>query len=552
MHTGSRNFGISFADSNRPLNVLLSICAWVTGLSIFLLLLQPATISLYDEAIILTGALHWIHGNMPGVDFYTVYGPLQFFIVSLFLKLGDGNFIFSRILYSLILAIPIVVLSRLFIEKTLVERSLKYAFISGMLFFCTAFSSPSYPSHSLSLLVVLLLLLKLNDTLERTRILNSVCLSIILSLVFLLRPTVGVVLVIGLLCAIPFDAYNRNKFSAVWMLKELRSLITACAMCVVALIVINQQTQGSLVAVLDIILNLQSAIYASMRGLPFPGIHPGPQTIEAYAVFFAAYFPLLGMLCGACLYLCHLLGITALLANNSRTLFWLLFSSSLLYTLGMVRTDAPHLLPTIILSSATIGYTLSIIIKKSLKNRVWTGFFAVNLTLASLCIAICLWMFGWSTPANRPSVMQACKVQIMTQSLTDCLQVPENMSVVLPKLKEILSHDEKIFSANTRHDRIFINNMAYYAYSGHLPISFWAHMDPGVQTTAPIQLEIIDELVQYATENGRSIVVISNPAFKVEPNQSAVSSDVTLLDDYLRSCATLFVHDDSRILSCNS
>ena len=128
--------------------------------------------------------------------------------------------------------------------------------------------------------------------------------------------------------------------------------------------------------------------------------------------------------------------------------------------------------------------------------------------------------------------------------------VDRNMQVMLPALERILKPAEKIFSANTRHDKIYINNLSYYSASGHMPIGYWAHMDPGVQTTAPVQQEIVNELIDHARTQGRSVVVVAQTHIGNEPNGSAFSSGVTLLDDFLSQCPELFAHGSARILEC--
>jgi len=59
----------------------------------------------------------------------------------------------------------------------------------------------------------------------------------------------------------------------------------------------------------------------------------------------------------------------------------------------------------------------------------------------------------------------------------------------------------------------------------------WHHFDPGLQTSAPIQQEMVGELQRAKP---KLIVIVSDWAEAQEPNDSALSSGVTVLDDYLR------------------
>jgi hypothetical protein len=71
-----------------------------------------------------------------------------------------------------------------------------------------------------------------------------------------------------------------------------------------------------------------------------------------------------------------------------------------------------------------------------------------------------------------------------------------------------------------------------YFAAGRLPGTHWHHFDPGLQTRADIQTAIIGDLKQ-----NRVRWVVRDASFdKVnEPNGSAQSSGITLLDRYLDS-----------------
>ncbi len=63
-----------------------------------------------------------------------------------------------------------------------------------------------------------------------------------------------------------------------------------------------------------------------------------------------------------------------------------------------------------------------------------------------------------------------------------------------------------------------------------MPATRWHHYDPGVQTTEKIQREVISEL-----ENNNVSLIIRDSRWDhvKEPNKSAESSNVFILDKYL-------------------
>lgn len=94
---------------------------------------------------------------------------------------------------------------------------------------------------------------------------------------------------------------------------------------------------------------------------------------------------------------------------------------------------------------------------------------------------------------------------------------------------------EPVFVGAGRHDKLFVNDMALYFASARRPGTRWYHFDPGLQTRADIQLQIIGDL----DRNGvRWVVQDSSADHVMEPNASSVSSGVFLLDRYLRQAFT--------------
>ena len=90
--------------------------------------------------------------------------------------------------------------------------------------------------------------------------------------------------------------------------------------------------------------------------------------------------------------------------------------------------------------------------------------------------------------------------------------------------------DERIHSATGRHDKIFANDVLIYFLSARMPASRWHKYEPGAQNTLRIQHEIIRDLeTQSVSMLVRSLVWDRMQ----EPNRSADSSGVEVLDQYL-------------------
>jgi hypothetical protein len=90
---------------------------------------------------------------------------------------------------------------------------------------------------------------------------------------------------------------------------------------------------------------------------------------------------------------------------------------------------------------------------------------------------------------------------------------------------------DPLYSGLKHHDRIFANDNLIYFATQRLPATRWSQLDPGLQTSYDTQTQMIDELERNAPPY---IVLDSEFDLSREPNDSAKSSGVMLLDDYIR------------------
>lgn len=88
---------------------------------------------------------------------------------------------------------------------------------------------------------------------------------------------------------------------------------------------------------------------------------------------------------------------------------------------------------------------------------------------------------------------------------------------------------QPIFVGNLRHDRLVINNAMFYFLAERPCVNKYQSLDPGQVTTEVVQREIAEDIEAEQLE----IIVLWDGGNWDEPNASAVSSGVTVLDDYI-------------------
>jgi hypothetical protein len=91
---------------------------------------------------------------------------------------------------------------------------------------------------------------------------------------------------------------------------------------------------------------------------------------------------------------------------------------------------------------------------------------------------------------------------------------------------------QRVYIGTGRHDRLFANDVTLYFAAEAVPPTRWHDLHPGVQTTRETQAAMIAE---FEASPLAYVVINTEWDDRQEPNDSARSSGVTLLDDWLRS-----------------
>jgi len=92
---------------------------------------------LFDEGITLFGADRVAHGAVPHRDFYTLYGPGQFYVLAGLFKLFGTSVLVERI-WNTIVSASSVVLIFLIVDRVAPRRFAVVAAVAGMPWFQNA------------------------------------------------------------------------------------------------------------------------------------------------------------------------------------------------------------------------------------------------------------------------------------------------------------------------------------------------------------------------------------------------------------------------------
>ena len=506
-------------------------------------------IVLYDEGLMLVGAMRVAAGQVPHRDFYANYGPAQFYTLAWLFRLFGRSILTERI-YDLALRAATITLTYK-ITATYCRKwiALCTTIVCAFWLFGAVVGSiatPIIPILFLILLGSLFLFPVFHAEVRSWRVLAA---GGIAGLTALFRYDVGFAMTFVHVCSIVIAAFLRRGSAAqkaAWITSVLPPYFIGVTAVFLPFALLYLSVAPIHPFVHDVIL-FPTKYYARARRLPFPGLHG--RSLENMAI----YLPI--VVDSLCLYSV----ITAKDRNRTREagtdniarnqswiglliLFGLL--SAAFYFKGIIRIAMVQMLlslvPTVIALAGLYEYSSR---KGKMLHRIvqWTMALSIfTATWSALKEVRVLYLSHESVlqevmsppgPASIRAKTEWCSVPNPLHTGL-CFLVDPGHAKIISYISAHTSPGEPIFIGLTRHDRLVSNDLLTYFAAGRLPATRWSHFDPDLQTRADIQTEMIHELDRQGV---RYVILESQFDSLVEAsNDSSKSSGVTLLDDYIR------------------
>ncbi len=201
------------------------------------------------------------------------------------------------------------------------------------------------------------------------------------------------------------------------------------------------------------------------------------------------------------------------------TALLLAFVGVLLLNQLRVRTNLWQAFPAIVVALTLTAWTARSLARGRPALRV-----AAAGLVALLCAAAAVQQYRWWSRADAAvSLPGATGIRLPTD------QGWREYAALLGHLRAGTSPDEPIFSGVGDTSRLYINDPMLYFLAERRPATRFVEMEPGIANTERAQREIADELERHRV---RTIVLAHY--LSREPNRTAVSNGVTLLDEYVR------------------
>ncbi len=458
------------------------------------------SIGLYDEGILLTGAKRLVNGEMIYRDFWAIYPPLNYLGLASFFKLF-GQSIFVEKFYNIVVAlfglISIYWLFRLKTGKVL-------ALIACLFLF--GFTSPLKLTHIFIFLTMISVWGLFRNPKGKY---SPYIVGLAVGLTFITRLDFGLLTgAVAFVAILILSKWNIKKIVA-YCLKVFAGFVAPLIPLLIW--IASQNALGQYLQ--------QNYWYpffgnfVAQRKLPIPDLFTLEHGLGGSLSFaFNWFFWLFVVIFFVTLFFLKKLDEDKKFLN----VFALLVAGSLPYI--MQRSDSPHLIFVNILAFTFFYFTIFSISKFKLKYF-----------LISLLVPLLLFYYPFKI-VTSPDDGEPASSKVYSFYSQELKETNDNdeLEAVVNYVKENIDENEPIFIGMTDHSKLFINNVTlYFLLPNEIP-TMYHELHPGVADTREIQEQIIEEIkkVKY---------VILWDFFMCEPNESCNSTEVYLLDEYIKS-----------------
>ena len=526
---------------------LVGICL-LLFVSAFALLLPGIhqAVGLYDEGVITYGAVRVMDGHVPYRDIWVIYSPAQFYVLAAAFKLFGTSIMVERLWDTTARAL-LSVIAYLIATRLTSRRAALLAWLAVVAWvgYYGFYGYPAFPAIDCcfaSILAMTIAFRRQHPQRERWLVLSGVMLGLaaLFRVDFAFYCCTGQALALALFTLQPGPGSAKATVppTDTWRYSLPRALRFAgnnalpfvlSATVIVVPVATYFLVQTPLKDLVYDLFTFPTAVFPGVRALPYPALK------SLYHLPF--YLPFLAY---------ALSGATAFVMARRRTVegasyglcvLMMTVFGMLSWNQARVRSDVIHttafLLPALILIVVLLrGIPRA---TDGAPNTPSSHLTRAKQPLPALA-ALMLVLILFKPIVHRINLLTGSKHMSppITHGLAraDTALVDPAAAQVARFLQAKTGLQERIYIGGSVHDRIFASEPMLYFLAARHSATRYHELHPGVATTAPVQREIVADLEKYRV----SYLVLSNRFANVhEPNESAMSSGVKILDEFISS-----------------
>ncbi len=520
-------FGVLPAEAREKWRWTSAALLFGVSLAILWILRDRFAFNYYDEGVIAYGAQRLLQGDVPYRDFWVLYPPGQFLAIAALFKLFGSSLIVERAwdsaLRAAIASLGYLITARLTPRRyALLTWAMSLLWLQAIRFY----GYPLIPALLLTLVSIAFFIGFLqNRAIVRNLFMAGLFIGVLVAFRHDIASYVFLVEGLAIFAALLIDYRAARSGARPW-----RSLLTAgaalCAGIAVAVLPLLVYLLASvpMTDLLEQLIVFPATVYPLVRSLPYPSIFRG--SLEAafpYYFHFVVLAVTVFFVAGA--------KHSARLHKYShvrRVVFFLALLIGLLFLKSLVRPGLEHLIHVFVLT-----FLLGAVVWAALPGS--SLFQLVGLVLAIAFCAMAIYpLDAVRTEFKRQQKLLADPTNPLRSGVlprAGGLLVRADQAAAIDYVRAHVPPGEKIFVGNGRHDKVLLNDVLFYFLSERDSATRYHELHPRQATTASVQQTIIDDLED---QHVRVVVLYVGADFVREPNESAISSHVTLLDDFLK------------------
>jgi hypothetical protein len=492
----------------------------------------------YDEGLVLTAAMRVAAGQLPHRDFYEIYGPAQFYLLSWLFKVF-GESIFVERLYDLLIKAALVT-SVYGIVSSYCRRSVAVgASLTTVLWLIginLLAGSPQVPVSLLNIIGCALVLPLLVGNVATRRMFVA---GAVAGVAALFRYDTGLALFGIQICVIVIAIWVKDGSN------KLRTFGSILWPNLLGFAVVTLPPAFYYLSVAPVHAFVHDMIvfpgkhYHRTRNLPFPRINR--RSLQNLGIYLPVTVAVVS------LYVAFAARLEVRRKDSHHLLEWqaCLVSFGLLtlvmYMKGFVRVGFGQMylsiIPSVLLAAILFEYRSTCIrfVQVSIVGLVclyviaatcYLRFEARDPDILHLSVA----KRAFSSFRDSPETQTWCNSNNgLTRGL--CFFPESDRIQTIELIDGHTTPDQRLYVGTTKHDTIYGNDNIIYFGAQRLPATHWSHFDPGLQNSYVIQTQMVQELNLNAPP---FIVLDSEFDGRREPNDSSKSTGVTLLDEYIQ------------------
>jgi hypothetical protein len=513
---------------------------WVlsgVGILLLVVLWMDADLSVYDEGLVLYGAANVLRGEFPWRDFWSFYGPGQYYLLAALFHIFGMFAIVGRALYSLTMLVSLLTVIRL--QSVLGgKRWLGVVGALVALLWASAAGTYLYPVYTaLSLILVAALCLVRHWQLGTKR---WICMAgALIGVVVLFRHDLAIYSFLAICAAECYYHLGLTgksiRLRCIGIVRDV-SLFAGCILIIAVPPMIFLFEHVPFADVRYQMFYIPSRVYPLMRRLPLYSLPPGGVVERIKAAVHESY-ALVPMIV-------PIAALSCLLQTRWReqqrhwqaTGYVLLMCLAIVMPISaIVRPDLFHVAPALMVDAlvlsafvASLGYSgrfgqTMIVGAAMLFSVVTIAQFVRTVRQAKGTVALLV-------HPGRPGSLESMCHPPAGLERTTCLRIDPVEEEEAEYIESHTMPGDKIYVGAGRHDKLYQNDILFYFIARRDAGTKWYYLEPGLETTYPIQTQMIQDL-----DNHHVNYVVRNMTWDgvAEPNDSRFSSGVTILDQYI-------------------